>query len=247
MSYQQIWLVAALGYGTHGLLDACTTYGTLLLWPFSDARIAWNTISVVDPLFTLPLLFFVVRAAIKNSALTARWGAAWVAFYLTLGAIQEERAAVAGTSLAESRGHVNATVSAKPSFGNLLLWKTVYEHEGRFWVDAVRAGRAIGIIEGESVARLDIQIHYPWLDSSSQQANDIERFRWFSNDYLAVDKEDPLLIVDVRYSHLPNEIKGLWGIRLDPTANLEQHAEWTTRRSADAERFKQLWDLIILK
>ena len=71
MSYQQIWLIAVLGYGTHGLLDACTTYGTLLLWPFSEARIAWNTISVVDPLFTLPLLFFVIRAAIKNSAVAA--------------------------------------------------------------------------------------------------------------------------------------------------------------------------------
>ena len=244
MSYQQIWLIAALGYGTHGLLDACTTYGTLLLWPFSDARIAWNTISVVDPLFTLPLLFFVIHAAIKNSAVAARWGAAWVAVYLTLGAIQEQRAAAAGASLAESRGHVNATVSAKPSFGNLLLWKTVYEHEGRFWVDAVRAGRGISIIEGESVARLNIQIHYPWLDSSSQQARDVERFRWFSNNYLAVDKEDPFLIVDVRYSHLPNEIKGLWGIRMDPTANPEQHVEWTTRRSADSARFEQLWSML---
>ena len=57
LSYRQVWFIALLGYGTHGLLDACTTYGTLLLWPFSDARIAWNTISVIDPLFTLPLLF----------------------------------------------------------------------------------------------------------------------------------------------------------------------------------------------
>ena len=57
MSYQQIWLIATLGYGTHGLLDACTTYGTLLLWPFSDARIAWNTISVVDPKPTLVLVY----------------------------------------------------------------------------------------------------------------------------------------------------------------------------------------------
>lgn len=244
MSYRQIWLIAALGYATHGLLDACTTYGTLLLWPFSDARIAWNTISVVDPFFTLPLLLFVVLAATKGSALAARCGAAWVAFYLSLGAVQEERAATAGSALAESRGHVNATVSAKPSFGNLLLWKTVYEHDGRFWVDAVRTGRTITVIEGESVARLNLQIHYPWLDSSSQQARDIERFRWFSNDYLAVDKEDPLLIVDVRYSHLPNEIKGLWGIGLDPAAGPNQHVEWTTRRSADSARFEQLWSML---
>ena len=244
MSYPQIWLIAVLGYGTHGLLDACTTYGTLLLWPFSDARIAWNTISVVDPLFTLPLLFFVVRAAVKNSAVAARWGAAWVAFYLALGAIQEERAAAAGTLLAESRGHINAPVSVKPSFGNLLLWKTVYEYEGKFWVDAVRAGRVITVIEGESVARLDLKRQYPWLDPDSQQATDVERFRWFSNDYLAVDKEDPLLIVDMRYSHLPNEIKGLWGIRLDPTAGNDEHVEWTTRRSADSTRFEQLWSML---
>ncbi|NCG05712.1 MAG: metal-dependent hydrolase, partial [Gammaproteobacteria bacterium] len=56
MSFKAVWFTALVGYATHGLLDACTTYGTLLLWPFSDARIAWNTISVVDPLFTLPLL-----------------------------------------------------------------------------------------------------------------------------------------------------------------------------------------------
>ena len=196
------------------------------------------------PAFHASFAVFCYPRSNKNSAVAAHWGAAWVAVYLTLGAIQEQRAAAAGASLAESRGHVNATVSAKPSFGNLLLWKTVYEHEGRFWVDAVRAGRAISIIEGESVVRLDIQIHYPWLDSSSQQARDIERFRWFSNNHLAVDKEDPFLIVDVRYSHLPNEIKGLWGIRLDPTANPEQHVEWTTRRSADSARFEQLWSML---
>ena len=54
INFSTVWLAAFLGYLTHGLLDACTTYGTLLLWPFSDARIAWNTIAVIDPLFTLP-------------------------------------------------------------------------------------------------------------------------------------------------------------------------------------------------
>ena len=37
-----------LGYLSHGLLDACTTYGTQLLWPFTDDRVAWNVISIVD-------------------------------------------------------------------------------------------------------------------------------------------------------------------------------------------------------
>jgi inner membrane protein len=244
MSFKAIWLTALAGYATHGLLDACTTYGTLLLWPFSDTRIAWNTISVIDPVFTLPLLGFVIAAGVKKSQFIGRLGMAWVALYLSIGVIQEERAIAAGEALAADRGHAPDVVSAKPSFGNVLLWKTVYECDDHFWVDAVRAGGDVTIIEGDHVARLNLQSSFPWLNTDSQQARDVERFRWFSNDYLAVDRDDPLLIVDMRYSHLPNEIKGLWGIRLDPNASTDQHVTWVARRSADSERFEQLWAML---
>ena len=244
MSFRAIWLTALAGYATHALLDACTTYGTLLLWPFSDARIAWNTISVIDPVFTLPLLGFVIAAGVKKSQFIGRLGMAWVALYLSIGVIQEERAMAAGEALAADRGHAPAVVSAKPSFGNLLLWKTVYEYDDHFWVDAVRAGGDVTIIEGDHVARLNLQSSFPWLDTDSQQARDVERFRWFSNDYLAIDSDDPFLIVDMRYSHLPNEIKGLWGIRLDPDASADEHVTWIARRSADSERFEQLWAML---
>ena len=244
MSFKAVWFTALVGYATHGLLDACTTYGTLLLWPFSDARIAWNTISVVDPLFTLPLLGFAITAAVRKSQLIGRLGMAWVAFYLSIGVIQEERALAAGEALAAQRGHAPAIVSAKPSFGNLLLWKTVYEYGDQFWVDAVRAGGSVTIIEGEHVERLNLTAAFPWLDPNSQQARDVERFRWFSNDYLAIDRDDPSLIVDMRYSHLPNEIQGLWGIRLNPDASVDEHVTWIARRSAGSERFEQLWAML---
>lgn len=244
MSFKAVWFTALVGYATHGLLDACTTYGTLLLWPFSDARIAWNTISVVDPLFTLPLLGFAITAAVRKSQLIGRLGMAWVAFYLSIGVIQEERALAAGEALAAQRGHAPAIVSAKPSFGNLLLWKTVYEYGEQFWVDAVRAGGSVTIIEGEHVERLNLTAAFPWLDAKSQQARDVERFRWFSNDYLAIDRDDPSLIVDMRYSHLPNEIQGLWGIRLNPDASVDEHVTWIARRSAGSERFEQLWAML---
>src|SRR6056300_1337691 len=63
LAFRQAWMFCLLGYATHGLLDACTTYGTLLLWPFSDARIGWNSSSVVGRLFTLPLLGFAITGA----------------------------------------------------------------------------------------------------------------------------------------------------------------------------------------
>ena len=244
MSFKAIWLTALVGYATHGLLDACTTYGTLLLWPFSDARIAWSTISVVDPLFTVPLLGFALAAGIKKSQFLARLGMTWVVFYLSIGFIQEERAMAAGEALATQRGHAPTNISAKPSFGNLLLWKIVYEFDDHFWVDAVRVGNSVTVIEGDHVKRLNLAETFPWLSPESQQAMDVERFRWFSSGYLAVDTNDPLLIVDIRYSHLPNEIQGLWGIRLDPEATTDQHVEWTTRRSADSERFERLWAML---
>ena len=47
LNFKQIYLASFLGYLTHGILDACTSYGTLLYWPFSNERVAWNLISVI--------------------------------------------------------------------------------------------------------------------------------------------------------------------------------------------------------
>ncbi len=46
---------------THPLLDAHTTWGTQLFWPF-DLRLAFKTIFVIDPLYTLPFLVFLILA-----------------------------------------------------------------------------------------------------------------------------------------------------------------------------------------
>ena len=54
LNFKTIYLASFLGFATHGLLDACTTYGTMLLWPFSNARIAWNNVSVSYTHLTLP-------------------------------------------------------------------------------------------------------------------------------------------------------------------------------------------------
>ncbi len=47
------------GLFTHPVLDAFTTWGTQLFWPF-DLRLAFKNIFVIDPLFTLPFLLFLI-------------------------------------------------------------------------------------------------------------------------------------------------------------------------------------------
>ncbi len=49
------------GLFTHPLLDAHTTWGTQLFWPL-DLRLAYKNIFVIDPLYTLPFLFFLIMA-----------------------------------------------------------------------------------------------------------------------------------------------------------------------------------------
>jgi inner membrane protein len=46
---------------THPILDSHTTWGTQLFWPF-DVRLAFKTIFVIDPIYTLPFLSFVILA-----------------------------------------------------------------------------------------------------------------------------------------------------------------------------------------
>ena len=81
MSFKAVWITALAGYATHGLLDACTTYGTQLLWPFSTTRVAWDIISIVDPLFTLTLIFCAVLSLKKPDGRWPLLGLIWMGCY----------------------------------------------------------------------------------------------------------------------------------------------------------------------
>lgn len=248
LSFLQTYWYCFLGYATHGLLDACTTYGTILFWPFSDQRVAWNTVSVVDPLFTLPLLVWLLIAIRRRSRAWAWFAVLYAVTYLLLGLLQNQRAFDVAAELAASRGHTPIKHGVKPSFANIMVWKSVYQFEGRYYVDAIRAMKDTQIIEGTSAPVLDIQSHLPWLASDSQQARDVERFRWFSNGYLGIDPDDKLRIIDVRYSLIPNQLTGMWGLKLSPHADTNQHAQFTTSRPQGAAmnaKVNELWQMIL--
>lgn len=244
LTFRLTWTFCTLGYATHGLLDACTTYGTMLFWPFSDVRIAWNTISIIDPLFSLPILALLVTGTLRRRPAWARLALVWGLVYLCLGAWQREVARDLGAAIAITRGHSPLQLEAKPSFANILVWKVVYRTADRFYVDAVRTGPHPRIFPGDSLPLLDIERDLPWLDRDSQQARDIERFRWFSKGYIAQDPDNPNRIIDIRYSLLPNEIKALWSIQLDPAADTGEHARYRTHRGDGNEALPRLWRLI---
>jgi inner membrane protein len=59
------------GLFTHPILDSFTTWGTQLFWPH-DLRLAFQNIFVIDPLYTIPFLLFLILAMRQHRLAPAR-------------------------------------------------------------------------------------------------------------------------------------------------------------------------------
>ena len=242
--FQTVFL-CTIGYASHALLDTTTSYGTMLLWPFNETRYSLNIISIVDPLFSFPLLLSVTFAAVYNNHNIARIGLAWALIYLSAGFIQHQGALQIAKNLAVSRGHVPLRFEIKPSFGNILVWKSIYQADDKFFIDAMRVGIAPQVYEGTSISKLNLTRDFPWLVSHSQQAKDVALFDHFSDGFSAHNPEDPNRIFDVRYSFIPNEVSPLFSIVLAPGAYLNDHVNYKAERKQTHKKLSQLWGMII--
>lgn len=246
LPFSRLYLFALLGYCLSGILDAFTSYGTNLLWPLSDARVAFNIISVLDPAFTLILLIAGVIAFKKYTHTAARIGLLLAAAYLSFGWVQLQRAeTVVGTLIAE-RGHRAEERLVKPTLANLVLWRSIYQFEGKLYVDAIRVGlfSEPRIYPGESIEKFVLERDLSTLPPSSVLANDIARFSHFSAGLLAIRPQQPNVLVDVRYSNLPMTLAPLWGIEINPEQP-DQHAKYTLYRDASKETREKFLRLLL--
>lgn len=225
LSWPRLYLYALLGYSLSGVLDACTSYGTLLLWPFSEQRIAWSIVSIVDPVFSLLLAIPLVLALRRRQAALARTGLALAVVYLAFGVLQHERARESLQRLALTRGHAPQRLLVKPTIGNLILWRGMYQHEQQVYADAVRVGIAARTYPGESTAMA--------LQAAAGDGGPQARFAAFADGWLIADPRHPGRLGDARYAMLPTSLRPLWGIETDRTGKT---LFVTDRSMSDAER-----------
>jgi inner membrane protein len=230
---------------THGLIDACTSYGTLLYWPLSNHRESWDIISIIDPIFTGPLLVLLILAWFRCSQRPARWALLFLCCYLGFGVYQREQAERFARSLAEQRGHLPTELTARPSLGNVLLWRLVYRSGDHYYVDAVRTfpGLEDRHYPGGEVVPFGELDAYAMVDPDSVLWDDIQRFRFFSQGYLYLHGSSPLVAGDLRYAMHPDSIIPLWGLSIDP-GNAQRHAELKYFREFSGGAFNRLWRMI---
>ena len=244
LRFWETFAFALLGIGSAGLVDACTSFGTHLLWPFSHERVAWNLVAIVDPVFSLALLGGVVVALRRRSAAPARAGLALALAYLALALVQRERAGAVSRELALDRGHEPARLVVKPTMGNILLWRSLYLADGRFHVAAVRVGLSGSrIYPGGSVPRFDAA-ELRGVAQDSVLARDVARFDRLAEGYLVRHPERPEVLGDARYAMLPNGTAPLWGIVAD-AEQPQRHVELVTLRELDADMRRDFLSMLL--
>ena len=207
---------ALLAYATHGLLDACTAYGTSLYWPFSEQRVAWNMIGIVDPVFSAMLLLGLVVAVWRKRRAPAVVGLCLAGMDMSFGFVQHERATQVQSQLVTLRHQSADRSSVMPTPGNLIVWRSVYESAGRVHADLIRVlpfGQTT-VLAGTSAPLVTLETLQAAGFDSPEVRHGFERFYWFAMGYTAFDTKHANVIADVRYCFDPTVISSIWGLRL---------------------------------
>jgi inner membrane protein len=242
-SFAEVYRYCLLGWGTHGLLDAFTSYGTQLWWPFASTRVAWDWIAVIDPTFTLPAILLLLVAALNQRATGVIAAVCWMSGYLSLGAWQHSRAMATAEAFFHAAGQAPARLEAKPTLGNLVAWRILIAEGDQVQVALVRTPwlDKPWVIAGDRLpawqARdsLALPPHY--------QA-DIARFAHFSHNWLVrlpTSAEGHWRLGDARYAYDPLSLKPLWGLAFDPAGLHPLRFEKAPKPQHIGERLWHLW------
>ncbi|UPQ84320.1 metal-dependent hydrolase [Pseudomonas knackmussii] len=187
-----IWLVLA----THVLLDAFTSYGTQLFWPLTTPPVAWSSVFIIDPLYSVPLLVAVLAVAVSGSKGRSPRGpvlalvvtSLYLGFTLTGKQMAEQRVE---TAMAD-QGVQASRVFSTPTPFNSLLWRVIII-DGDDYYEALVSWFDDGppdLVRIERDERLADA-----LQSSPQHA----RLQWFTDGVMRYDEVDgQLLVTDLR-------------------------------------------------
>lgn len=124
---------------THPLLDVFTGYGTGLFVPLWDYRLQFDTIFIIDPLYTVPLLVSFIWLLIKAKPFDKRLVRSKVALMLSTGylliTVAVKLVMLARVNAETERQSIRAEqVMVAPGFFTPLLWSVVIKEGDRYLV-----------------------------------------------------------------------------------------------------------------
>ncbi|KGL63578.1 metal-dependent hydrolase [Polaribacter sp. Hel1_85] len=123
---------------THPILDAQTTWGTQLFWPL-DIRLAFKNVFVIDPLYTIPFLVFLILTMIQKKESKKRrfynnWGLIISSSYLVLTLILKGFSYQTFTKELAKQNIQYSEIKTKPTPLNTILWTANIETKDTFLI-----------------------------------------------------------------------------------------------------------------
>ena len=234
---------------THPLIDVFTVYGTQLFAPFSQKRIAWNALGIIDPVYTGILVAglaagFLLRGRMERVRATGFTALAISWSYMLYGVWLNEQAEADVRSALAAEGHTEAVVHTYPTIFQPYLRRVVARTE-----DEVHVGLYTPFRPGEPVLESFPAAGHPLIDALGRTPEGV-LFTWFAMEEVGgrVTPRDGVFIVeldDLRYGMPGRPAEGFWGIRgvFDARGQLLQPVRRFQRSQGDGQvGFSDLWD-----
>lgn len=126
--FSQVWLFCIAMLMLHMWLDVVTTYGTMIFLPFSHYRVRLNSLYIIDPLVTLPLLWAIWRWRPRRGLILLALG--WIFFYPAMGiGLNQWHLAQNEARLAQQgRGITDAHML--PDAFAPFFWRFIFQEDG---------------------------------------------------------------------------------------------------------------------
>ncbi len=186
---------------THPILDSFTTYGTQLFWPFSDVRVSCSNISILDPLYTIPLLICVVACGFydrmdRHRSIANILGLSISSVYLLFTLVNKHRVGEIFEKSFLNEGIQYSDCITTPTILNNLLWYGVARG------DSVYYAGYFSLWDKEPALRYIEEIPFNNSIIDAYRGGDnFSKLRWFSDSFYNVyaSDSDTLVYVDLRY------------------------------------------------
>jgi inner membrane protein len=173
---------------THVLIDLFTVYGTMIFEPFSDFRLGFNNLFIIDPLFTIPILvglgvaLFLPRIS-RSRAWWNRSGLLLATAYVLWSFVAKALVNSEFERSLEAQGVRYEQRMTAPTPFNTILWRCVARGDDGIWVGYY------------SLFDRGTPVHFEYYPLRSELLADlegsrvIERLRWFSDGFLGARME----------------------------------------------------------
>ena len=184
---------------THPILDMFTNYGTQFLWPL-DTRISFNTIFVIDPLYTFPFLGFLVASMFFNRNSKKRRklnmiGLLYSSTYLLVGIIIKLSVYYNVKSSYEKEGYKVDRLMVTPMPLTAFYWYSLMEDQSNYYVNYKSLFTPLKLEDTDTISksiRLD-DLH--WKDPEMAQ-----KLNLITNGFYSIQKNnDTLIVYDLRF------------------------------------------------